>query len=123
MAISYRRLWKLLIDRDLRKMDLQSLAGLSSSTIAKLGHGKTVKSDDNDRICTALNCNVGDIMEVVSMESIQKNELRMAYNEYSVVSLFSGCGGLDLGFLGNFNFNGAHYDKHPFRIVWANEIS
>ncbi len=45
------------------------------------------------------------------------------YNEYSVVSLFSGCGGMDLGFRGGFNFLGTDYERHPFDIKWANEIN
>src|SRR5574344_747948 len=42
---------------------------------------------------------------------------------FSVVSLFSGCGGMDLGFLGGFDFLGKHYSRNPFDIVWANEIN
>jgi len=42
---------------------------------------------------------------------------------FSVVSLFSGCGGMDLGFRGNFSIFGRHYAKHPFHIIWANEIN
>ena len=45
------------------------------------------------------------------------------HNPYSVVSLFSGCGGLDLGFLGDFSFLGDHYSRLPFEVVWANDIS
>ncbi|PDW01499.1 hypothetical protein CJ255_18830, partial [Candidatus Viridilinea mediisalina] len=42
---------------------------------------------------------------------------------YSIVSMFSGCGGMDLGFRGNFTFLGKHYARLPFAIVWANEIN
>jgi len=64
MAISYKRLWKLLIDNDMKKKDLQVRAGLSSSTIAKLGRNETIRTDILDRICTSLNCNIEDIMEI-----------------------------------------------------------
>ena len=64
MAISYKRLWKLLIDNDMKKKDLQARAGLSSSTIAKLGRNETIRTDILDRICTSLNCNIEDIMEI-----------------------------------------------------------
>ncbi|HQU83092.1 MAG TPA: DNA cytosine methyltransferase [Pyrinomonadaceae bacterium] len=42
---------------------------------------------------------------------------------YSVVSLFSGCGGMDLGFYGDFSFLGKHYAKNPFKVIWANELN
>ena len=64
MAISYKRRWKLLIDNDMKKKDLQARAGLSSSTIAKLGRNETIRTDILDRICTSLNCNIEDIMEI-----------------------------------------------------------
>ena len=45
------------------------------------------------------------------------------HNPYTVVSLFSGCGGLDLGFTGDFNFGGRHFERHPFEITWANDLN
>ena len=65
MAISYKKLWKLLIDKDMKKRDLQEAADLSSSTVAKLTHGENVSTAILLRICTALKCDVADIMEVV----------------------------------------------------------
>jgi DNA-binding Xre family transcriptional regulator len=65
MVISYKKLWKLLIDKDLKKQDLRSLAHLSSSTIAKLTRGENVSTAILLKICTALHCDVSDIMEVV----------------------------------------------------------
>lgn len=56
MAISYKRLWKLLIDNDMKKKDLQAKAGLSSSTIAKLGRNETIRTDILEKICIALDC-------------------------------------------------------------------
>lgn len=65
MAASYKKLWKLLIDRDLKKKDLQELAGISNYTISKLNRGDNVTTDVLGKICKALNCNVDDIMEFI----------------------------------------------------------
>lgn len=65
MVISYKKLWKLLIDKDMKKRDLQAAADLSSSTVAKLTHGENVSTAILLRICAALKCDVADIMEVV----------------------------------------------------------
>mgnify|MGYP000864749998 CR=1 FL=1 len=66
MAISYKKLWKLLIDKDMRKKDLQKLAGVSSASITKLGKNENVNTDVLVKICRALDCDVSDIMEIVS---------------------------------------------------------
>ena len=63
MSTSYKKLWKLLIDRDLKKKDLQELAGISNYTVSKLNRGDNVTTDVLGKICKALNCNVDDIME------------------------------------------------------------
>ena len=65
MAVSYKKLWKLLIDKDIKKKDLSSMAGVSPATITKMGKGGHVTTEVLLKICTALNCNVEDIMEVV----------------------------------------------------------
>ena len=65
MAVSYKKLWKLLIDKDMKKKDLRVLTGLSSSTIAKMTKNETVSTDVLVKICAVLKCDVGDIMEVV----------------------------------------------------------
>ncbi len=62
MAISYSGLWKKLKDRKLQKKDLCESLGISSATIAKLGKGESVSMDVLERICTFLDCNIGDIM-------------------------------------------------------------
>lgn len=63
MAISYKKLWKLLIDRDMKKKDLQTLSGVSSATITKLGRNENVNTEILQKICIVLQCDVGDIME------------------------------------------------------------
>ena len=68
MSVSYKKLWKLLIDKDMTKTDLRLAIGASSSTFAKLAHGEFISGDLTARICNALKCNVGDIMDVVLEE-------------------------------------------------------
>ena len=65
MAISYKKLWKLLIDKDMRKEDLRLKAGISTNTIAKLGKNENVNTGILVKICAALDCDIADIMEVV----------------------------------------------------------
>jgi DNA-binding Xre family transcriptional regulator len=65
MATSYKKLWKLLIDRDMKKKDLAELAGISSFTISKMSAGNNVTVEILGKICVALNCTLDDIMEFV----------------------------------------------------------
>lgn len=65
MSISYKKLWKLLIDKDMKKKDLVALSGISQSSITKMGKNENVNTDILVRICRALNCDIGDIAEVV----------------------------------------------------------
>ena len=69
MAASYKKLFKLLIDRDMKKKDLAELSGVSAATITKMGRpGVSVNSDVLVKICKALNCDIGDIMEMIPEE-------------------------------------------------------
>lgn len=70
MAISYKKLWKLLIDKDMKKKDLQRLAGVSSASITKLGKNENVNTELLQKICTALGCDVSDIMEMVPDDAL-----------------------------------------------------
>ena len=63
MVISYKKLWKLLIDRDMKKKDLIAKSGISQSSVTKLGHNESVSTDIIVKICTALECDLTDIME------------------------------------------------------------
>lgn len=65
MKITYKKLWKLLIDKDMMKKDLAERAGISTASIAKLGRNENVNTDILLKICKALECDVSDIMEVV----------------------------------------------------------
>ncbi|MDM8244379.1 helix-turn-helix domain-containing protein [Limosilactobacillus vaginalis] len=63
--ISYNKLWKLLIDKNMKKKDLQEASGISAASIAKLGRNGNVTVEVLVKICNALNCDIGDICEVV----------------------------------------------------------
>lgn len=76
MAISYKRLWKLLIDKDMKKRDLAIKAGVSQYTINKLNRGENVTTDVLAKICCSLNCTMDDIMEIIPDEqSPSSNDL------------------------------------------------
>ena len=64
MAFSYNKLWKLLIDKNLKKVDLEKMTNLSHSTMAKLSKGENVNTEVLERICKALNCKIEDIVEL-----------------------------------------------------------
>lgn len=64
MGVSYKKLWKLLIDKEMNKTDLRLATGASSATIARLTHNESVSMDVLMRICSTLKCDVGDIMEL-----------------------------------------------------------
>ena len=65
MTISYKKLWKLLIDKDMKKKDRQKAAGISATSITKLGKNENVNTEIIEKICTALHCDVCDIMEMI----------------------------------------------------------
>lgn len=68
MKISYKKLWKLLIDRDLLKKDLIAMSGISQSSVTKLGHNENVNTEVLIRICKALECDLSEICELVPKE-------------------------------------------------------
>lgn len=70
MKISYNKLWKILIDKDMKKADLRKLAKISSNTIAKLGKNETVRMDILLKIATALGCKVEDLFETIFDDKI-----------------------------------------------------
>ncbi len=65
MAASYKKLWKLLIDKDMRKEDLRVAAGITTTAMAKLGRNEDVKTSILIKICNVLQCDISDIMEIV----------------------------------------------------------
>ena len=69
MAVNYNRLWKLLIDKGMTKTQMRLQADISTTTLAKLGKNETVSMDVLLKICKLLDCNVGDIMDVINEEA------------------------------------------------------
>lgn len=65
MRISYNKLWKMLIDKDMNKNDLKEVAGISAASIAKLGKGTNITTDVLLKICEAMECKLEDIIETV----------------------------------------------------------
>lgn len=71
MTVSYKKLWKFLIDRDMKKKDLLHASGISQSSLSKLGRNENVTTDVLAKICGALHCDIGDIMEITC--NVQRN--------------------------------------------------
>jgi DNA-binding Xre family transcriptional regulator len=65
MKLSYNKLWKILIDKNMTRSSLQKAAGISSASIAKLGRGDSISTDVLIKICVALDCRVEDIFETI----------------------------------------------------------
>ena len=74
MATSYKKLWKKLIDLDMKKKDLEEKAQVSHYTINKLNHGENITTDVLEKICNALSCTADDIMEFVPDEVAKENK-------------------------------------------------
>ena len=72
MAISYKKLWKLLIDLDMKKKDLMAISGISQSSVTKMGRNENVNTEVLVRVCLALNCDIGDVAEIILPESEQE---------------------------------------------------
>lgn len=64
MGVCYKKLWKLLIDRDMKKKELSSIAGISQASITKMGRNGHVSTETLMKICSALDCGIGDIIEI-----------------------------------------------------------
>ena len=75
MAVTYKKLWHILLDRDMKKKDLQETAELTKYTMRKLGNDEAVTTDTLAKICRALNCTVDDIMEVLPEDKCDKSVL------------------------------------------------
>jgi DNA-binding Xre family transcriptional regulator len=69
VKISYKKLWKMLIDKDMTRRDLRHMTGISTTSVAKMGKGENVQTDVLLKICKALRCDITDIMEIAYDES------------------------------------------------------
>ena len=76
MEVSYKKLWKLLIDKDMKKKDLQAQAGISWTSVTKLSKGENVSMEVLMKVCKALECNIGDIMDLIPEEGDTNGELK-----------------------------------------------
>ena len=74
MTVSYKKLWKLLIDKDLMKKDLQQKAGISWATMTKMSKGEVVSTEVLMKVCQVLRCNVGDIVDFIENEAAEIEE-------------------------------------------------
>lgn len=110
MKASYDKLLKMLIDKKMTKTDLRKHAKISSSTLAKIGKQEMLSSDVLVKICNVLECDISEIVELVKDDNeeyvVQNNP-----DKLKVVSMFSGAGGMDLGFI-----------NAGFEIIWANDF-
>ncbi|MBQ4411586.1 MAG: DNA (cytosine-5-)-methyltransferase [Candidatus Methanomethylophilus sp.] len=110
MKADYSKLLKLLVDKKMTKTDLRTQTKISTSTLAKISKGEVLSPQVLGKICEVLDCSIGDIMEMVKDES-EVFEQKLTQGHYKVVSLFSGAGGMDLGFI-----------KAGFDVIWANDV-
>ena len=74
MAVSYMKLWHLLLDRGMKKVDLERMSGISHYTTKRMTRNQNIPTDDLGRICLALNCKVEDIMDFIPENTSFKNE-------------------------------------------------
>ena len=92
MAISYDRLWKLLVDRKMNRTELKEASGISFNVLARMGKDESISFESMEKICSALGCDIGDIVE------IQKNgQNACGTGSFKSIELFAGAGGLALG--------------------------
>ena len=110
MKADYSKLLKLLIDKKMSKTDLRKKSKISSSTLAKIGKQEIVSEDVLEKICKTLECEVKDILDLIKDED-EEYVVQNDPNKLKVVSLFSGAGGMDLGFI-----------NAGFEIIWANDF-
>ena len=73
-VVSYKKLWKVLIDKDMKKKDLQARAGISWASVTKMSKGEAVRMDVLIKVCRALDCNIGDVVDLLPQEDVTDGE-------------------------------------------------
>ena len=118
MQISYKPLWHTLLEKGMSKEDLRLKAKLTTNSIANMGKDQNISMTTLLKICNALQCNVDSVIEVKGLptnnsqdSSLRTNKLKKVRYSPKLVSLFSGCGGLDKGF-----------EDAGYKRVWANDF-
>lgn len=91
MPVCYNNLWKLLIDKNMNKTDLKEAAGISFNVVARMSKNETISFESIEKICSALNCTIGDIIEITTDKPNAK------LKRFCTIELFAGAGGLALG--------------------------
>lgn len=113
MAIKYDKLWHRLAEKGMKKQDLREIAGISRASIAKLGKNENVTTEVLDKVCRALQCDIGDIAEIkYTPRDDELTESDTQPKTYRVNSFFAGIGGFDIGF-----------ERHGFNTVYLCEIN
>ena len=90
MEVSYKKLWKILIDRDMSKTDLRLQAGISTMALAKLGKNENVSMDVLKKICVALDCNIGDIVDLIPAHKKMSKKIKQCKSK-DVKCPLAGC--------------------------------
>lgn len=91
MAVCYNNLWKLLIDKNMNRTELKEAAGVSFNVMARMSKNETISFESIEKICKALNCNIGDIVEIIQEDN------QIIVKKPISLELFAGAGGLALG--------------------------
>jgi DNA (cytosine-5)-methyltransferase 1 len=92
MAISYDRLWKLLVDRKMNRTELKEASGISFNVLARMGKDESISFESMEKICSALGCDIGDIVEIRN-----NGKGVCGTRSFQSIELFAGAGGLALG--------------------------
>ena len=88
LPVSYKKLWTLLAEKNINKTELKYISGISFNVLARMGKDETISIESIEKICFALNCDIGDMMEIVKPTPVQR---------FRCIELFAGAGGLALG--------------------------